>query len=507
MATTVRQYWNGLAWMEEESKGAGSTVPEMHGHSVASAAQDMTVTRTLDVVEFFCGTGSIFGAAQREGFNAAGYDKNRVPGHTDQPGTQCEDITTADGFHNALRLAKQVRVGGLIWLAPECNSFNWLCVHQSQRRAGNGWAGDEQRQFVANGNKIAKAAAFLAYVAHERGVHFGLENGPKSYLWKYIQYWHPEAELFVAVCDRCAFNGCWSLREALARPGMPADDSEAGSSADGECVELKKQYRILGNAPWVHQLGMLCQCPPEVEHVSLTKSAHGKRYGKMPVLKASAAYKPEMGWAVVEAWCSSQLVSPGSTGVSLGSTGVSWSMQSRPPSTQYTVADGALTATARDRSRSPLGNVKEDGASLLGDDSDDAALLGDDWASPSSTGVSPGSTGVSWSMQSGPPKDRPRSPLGDVMEDSASLLGDASDDAAWMGDDWVSPGSTGVSWSMQFGPPKDQSRSPLGYGKEDGASLLGDDVGDAALLGDSEPLFLDDELLEAWGDLPGWLVD
>ena len=133
----------------------------------------------------------------------------------------------------------------------------------------------------------------------------------------------------------------------------------------------EKKYRILGNAPWVHQLRMPCKCPPEVEHLSLTKTRNGKRYGNLRVLKASQIYPEDMGRAVVEAWCGNQLVSPGSTGVSS-------TTPSRPLSTPYQVADGALAATPRDRSRSPSGHVSKD-KDLLADLSDrDLDLLGDD---------------------------------------------------------------------------------------------------------------------------------
>ncbi len=275
---------------------------QLHGQSVKAAALDVTAERNLDCVEFFCGVGSIVRAARLAGLQAEGYDKARQAGVANLPASSCEDITTKSGFLNALRLLQRVRHGGLVWFAPMCNSFNWLCRHQSQRALENAWVGDESRSFVATGNQAATACSCLIAVACLRGLTFVLENPPRSLVWRYLaargadQCWR-----HTATCDRCAFS--------------------TGHTGPGS--EITKQYSLFGNMPWVSELGVRCRCPPHIEHVSMTRVVGRKRWGQPSLMRGSAAYPVEMGVAVVQAWMSSWKDRPGSTGFAdrPGSTG------------------------------------------------------------------------------------------------------------------------------------------------------------------------------------------
>jgi hypothetical protein len=257
----------------------------LHGININSAVADSSIQRDLDCVEIFCGVGSIVTAALQAGYRVMGFDRDRVPGVTDIPGEFSEDISSDIGFRRALHLVQRVRVGGLVWLAPMCNSFNWLCCHQSKRRAENGWTGDEGRSFVAEGNRAATVASYLGTLAHMRGAAYVVENPPRSLLWYYLesQLGPLPACHFSITCDRCAFS-------------TPSSDT----------VEISKKYRLVGNMHWLCALDRKCQCPLEREHISMTKvvqkESGKKRTGIPKVMALSAAYPLGMGVAVVQAW-------------------------------------------------------------------------------------------------------------------------------------------------------------------------------------------------------------
>jgi hypothetical protein len=277
--------------------GSGSSLrrPQspMHGQTLEAAAADQSTPRTLDCVEFFCGVGAIVQAARMAGRAAEGFDIKRVPGVTDQPGPNSEDITTKSGFLVALNLLQRVRVGGLVWFAPPCGSFNWLCRHQSRRSAENSWEGDQAKVFVQTGNQTALASNFLATVASARGLFFVLENPPRSLLWRYLSSCGAdEGWIHAALCDRCAF----------------AAGKLAGQS------EIRKTYRLVGNAPWIAALGLRCRCEPTVKHAAMTQVFGSKRRGVLDVMGASAAYPAEMGEFVVKAWTGEQRGRPDSLG-------------------------------------------------------------------------------------------------------------------------------------------------------------------------------------------------
>ena len=114
----------------------------LFGLTVVGVLQDVSLTacsRDLDVAEFFCGVGSIWLAGKTAGYNAVGFDKFRVPGVTDSvtDPSACEDILSPAGFLNAVRLVLRLKVRGLLWLAPMCNSFCYLALSRTQRKAWN----------------------------------------------------------------------------------------------------------------------------------------------------------------------------------------------------------------------------------------------------------------------------------------------------------------------------------------------------------------------------------
>jgi len=124
-------------------------------------ARFISAPRYRDVAEIFSGVEAIVRAANDQGFQAAAFDKCRVPGQTDGPGRLSEDLCTEAGFLNALTLVATLRVGGLLWLAPVCASWIWLNLHRTQRRSANQYWGDSTYHAVRLGNHLATVTIFL----------------------------------------------------------------------------------------------------------------------------------------------------------------------------------------------------------------------------------------------------------------------------------------------------------------------------------------------------------
>jgi len=142
---------------------------EVFGWTVQYAlARFRSAPRYRDVVEIFSGVGAIMGAASDQGFQAAGFDKFRVPGQTDGPGPSSEDLCTEAGFLNALALVATLRVGGLLWLAPVCASWIWLNLRRTMRRFDNQFWGDTTYDPVRIGNHLATVTIFLMRFAFGR---------------------------------------------------------------------------------------------------------------------------------------------------------------------------------------------------------------------------------------------------------------------------------------------------------------------------------------------------
>ena len=78
--------------------------------------------REVDVVELWCGVGSIVAAASAAGYVVRKFDKHRVPGVTDTEGRACEDLLSECRFMSAVRCVLAIRIGGLLWMAPVCSS-------------------------------------------------------------------------------------------------------------------------------------------------------------------------------------------------------------------------------------------------------------------------------------------------------------------------------------------------------------------------------------------------
>ena len=152
---------------------------EAHGRtarSIMSAPEFTGLPRNLKVVELFSGVGSVHKAGAKLGHNSAGFDKVQ--------GGQSEDATTWPGFYAACCLIMRLAVGGLLLMAPPCNSWVQLNAANCQRKLGNGFLGNQDYGPVRIGNLLMHVTCVLLLLANHRGVHVVIENPPASNLWK-----------------------------------------------------------------------------------------------------------------------------------------------------------------------------------------------------------------------------------------------------------------------------------------------------------------------------------
>ena len=246
----------------------------VHGLSVTDACKKAAQHHDLDVVEIFSGVGAIVAAAEAVGCRTASFDKQSDPR---------QDILDPTGFQNALSLVLRLRPSGLLWLAPMCNSFSWLCLKTTQRKHANANASDRARAEVQRGNLGAQASAFLLTVAWCFGVSVVFENPVGSRIWPYLSMARALVLQGVqVVCNRCAYD----------------------RTPRGE--RLFKRYTLFCTEPWGKALHSKCPCGKGASHrTSSRRKVEGQTIrttGRKARLEESGRYPAAMGAAVVAAW-------------------------------------------------------------------------------------------------------------------------------------------------------------------------------------------------------------
>jgi len=237
--------------------------------------------RDVDVVELWCGVGSIVAAASAAGHVVRKFDKHRVPGVTDTEGRASEDLLSSCGFMSAVHCVLAIRTGGLLWMAPVCSSFVFMNSSKCKRRVGN-WMGDVNYKPVAEGNLHATVAAFLFALARLRGVSPVLENPSGSVIFRFpvLQLVLSYFSIAKSICCRCAFS-----TERMGR-------------------RWKKAYKLVGNA-WVSHLAAPCRCKNGLHCSLVHRVICSKSYnitGRKDALRGSAAYPLRMGKFVIRQW-------------------------------------------------------------------------------------------------------------------------------------------------------------------------------------------------------------
>ena len=208
--------------------------------------------RDLDVVEIFSGVGSVHAAAIEAGYKAIAMDKDRIPKCTEIAGLHCENLLMLDGFENAIRLVRRLKVGGLLVAAPQCSSFVPPCRAQHQRCEKNLWYGDTSRAFVIDGNNMANGCAFLLRLAHSRGVQAVVENPPSSDIWKFPPMANTLAHL-----------------KGLAQENQSAIVARCGYSTEPYGKRFEKKFKFIGSdltCPWLARIERGCGCPGKTIH-------------------------------------------------------------------------------------------------------------------------------------------------------------------------------------------------------------------------------------------------
>ena len=250
---------------------------QVFGHTVREFQCCKTVRR-LSVVELWSGVGSVAAAARKRNLAAITLDREGSPSSTHFT----EDLLTHHGFMEAVQLVLNIVTGGLLFMAPVCSSFTWLCSSQCKRTRENDHMGDLMYKPVQDGNLGADIAAFLFALAHTRGVEAAIENPSRSSMWKYptVLHLHSQLPVELTITRRCAF-----------------DSKPAGQ-------RYQKEYKILATGCWIKDVARPCKCPGGL-HKPLAIRTGTQVTGLSVDLRASQAYPPRMGLAIVGAWARS----------------------------------------------------------------------------------------------------------------------------------------------------------------------------------------------------------
>ena len=212
----------------------------LFGFTVLDVLRSNTLTslpRDLDALELWSGQAAFTDAAINMGLKAEPFDKNRIPGKTDRPGRDCEDILRKDGFMKALKLVMRLKPRGLLLQGVQCSSFVFADSSHCKRTRGN-VEGDSSYQPVVDGNAMADTAALFMVLCVLRGVQVVLENPAGSRLFEYIR---PTTDLIqglhTQICHRCAYD-------------------------DGPWPRIgPKPYKFVCTGPWIRQVNRKCTCP------------------------------------------------------------------------------------------------------------------------------------------------------------------------------------------------------------------------------------------------------
>lgn len=246
-------------------------------HTVDSVLADSLLAalpRDLDVVELWSGVGTVVAAAKALGCSAVPFDKDRIPGKTQQT----EDITSLTGFQLATSYVMRLRVGGLLHMAPVCSSF--VFANSSNcLRSGPDFEGNLLYDAVIAGNLMATISGFFMLLAHCRGVHASAENPSSSMYFSY----KPMVDVF----------------DALGVSYYTTDGCRFSTQKKGE--RFLKRFKFAALGQWISRVHRRCKCPGGLHKELMIKNENGGTSGT-PELKMSQAYPKALGAAIVSAW-------------------------------------------------------------------------------------------------------------------------------------------------------------------------------------------------------------
>jgi hypothetical protein len=183
-------------------------------------------------------------------------------------------------------LVLSLRAAGLLTMAPDCSSFAFPNISNTQRRQGNE-QGNLNFWSVPLGNTMAVATMFLAAVAICRGVHVGIENPVGTHFFKFIQQ----------ICQCMHGGNPWDsfVRHTIHR--CPYDSSPY--------PRLAKTYEFRATGDWIRYMSKSCTCPGG-RHTTLGQTqviGECRRWTGTPEnLAKSAEYPDGMGRDMIMGW-------------------------------------------------------------------------------------------------------------------------------------------------------------------------------------------------------------
>ena len=109
-----------------------------------------------EVTEYWAGSGTLTAAHVEVGLRCRSFGKLYAAHH---------DCKTNVGLRYWMIELRCAANGSLCWLGTQCSSFVKICVSQSQRRADNGFVGDETKEFAMDGNHQQLMASLIIFVS------------------------------------------------------------------------------------------------------------------------------------------------------------------------------------------------------------------------------------------------------------------------------------------------------------------------------------------------------
>jgi len=133
----------------------------------------------LQFVEYFAGSCTVTRHLQAQGYQGVPYDKlfNNV----------LQNVLCYKGFCFAMWLACMVDSAGIVFLAPVCSSWVWVCRSGSGRCAAFP-LGDTSKRFVRHGNAMVSRTVLLLWILEARGVFWVLEQPLSSLLYLHCRF-------------------------------------------------------------------------------------------------------------------------------------------------------------------------------------------------------------------------------------------------------------------------------------------------------------------------------
>ena len=136
----------------------------------AVSNEESTDSSLLRYCEFASGVGNLSKALLRRGLHGGSFDIIYDESH---------DCLKPEGFKLWLLALSSMSQDGLAWFGTKCSSWVVLCMSQSDRRVENNWWGDQDREFVIEGNALMTVTSLLFFLGFLLG-HTVILEQPRS---------------------------------------------------------------------------------------------------------------------------------------------------------------------------------------------------------------------------------------------------------------------------------------------------------------------------------------